>query len=997
MVVLHNKKSVFYFFCSLFLCLMTILAIADWEDLSVALLWKGKLIWTTHNSGRLAGYPAWTQFDWPSRQHDPRSQHIVWGSFIFAVEDNVIESYSTISELGWDWMPKDGSLGYYHSGEGLLVNRIYPQMASSDLPETWPKRSHSDPSQYDPNGDRWWPGRMIPGSHESDRWKTTAPFAASGRDAFCVFDDKYNKAGKPSLGIEVQEQIYDYGRSYAEDIAFIDYLVINTSDKDIMDAYVGYQLWPYVPGGGHAGDYLVAYDSEYDKDEKPDVIYCYDPEDDGTYPPDDDTGLIWGETLIGMIILKTPLTVYNENGEIEDMGVTDFHFFEAGGFGGPTTNESQWPVICSDPTDPDLAGPPSDFFHDTGTDNRIDNTAWIPVNKPKGTNWAFFVTSGPIDLAAGDSTWFTIGFTAEANSQYFKENVQLIQEMAANNFMGAGPPPSPTLSAVAGDGKVTLFWDASAEYAVDQFTNAKDFEGYKLYRLSQGPYGENDWGQEIINYMGKIVGYVPLFQCDKIDGVKGPDPVPQHQYLGDDSGLQHSFVDTSVVNGVPYTYCITAYDSGDVANDLPSFESAKSNVSDERFVVGVVPQTGAAGLLPGSTPEDTLLMTPGDSTFFVSIDVLDPGSITGHDYEVTFTDYTFLYGDSIYTQGFNLFDKNTGEYVIQHGQLTDISGDNTPVADGLRLNFSGRPPGQEFVRLSNSSVQNGINFPYLYVKRYTKDDFEMTIDFNNPVTLTAFQGFGDATYQVPIRVVNLETGENITPYMKVGDQAAKHAGDGNYNAVDYPPGNWDLNPGGACWNPILDSLLIERGFDAAIVHADRLYLLDSDNKPIFVLYTIHPPDGIAPEDGDRFYFGAKKPFPRDAVFTFSTTEPQQKQVTQEMMNEIRVVPNPYIVRASWDIYKQMGKILFTHLPAVCDIKIFTVSGDLVKTIEHRGITVPHAVQGPGRSFSYTSSGLGYAEWDLINDAQLSIAPGLYIYVVSTPEGTKKVGKFAVIK
>ncbi len=190
MVLDSNKNFIVCILCCLFLLGMITVAEAGPEDMSVALLWKGKLIWTTHSFGRLCGYPAWTCFDWPMRMHDPRSQHIVTGSFIFATEDNVIESYATPTNP--DWMPKDRSLGYYHSGEGLLVNLIFPQMASSDLPATWPRSPPSDPSVYDSNVAHCWPGRMIPGSIESDRWNQRAPFAAAGRDDFCVFVDNYN-------------------------------------------------------------------------------------------------------------------------------------------------------------------------------------------------------------------------------------------------------------------------------------------------------------------------------------------------------------------------------------------------------------------------------------------------------------------------------------------------------------------------------------------------------------------------------------------------------------------------------------------------------------------------------------------------------------------------------------------------------------------------------------------------------------------------------------
>ena len=47
-------------------------------------------------------------------------------------------------------------------------------------------------------------------------------------------------------------------------------------------------------------------------------------------------------------------------------------------------------------------------------------------------------------------------------------------------------PPRPILQAVPGDGRVTLYWDDSAESFLDtQFNPARrNFEGYKVYRAT---------------------------------------------------------------------------------------------------------------------------------------------------------------------------------------------------------------------------------------------------------------------------------------------------------------------------------------------------------------------------------------------------------------------------------------------------------------------------------------------------------------------------------
>ena len=51
------------------------------------------------------------------------------------------------------------------------------------------------------------------------------------------------------------------------------------------------------------------------------------------------------------------------------------------------------------------------------------------------------------------------------------------------------------------------------------------------------------------------------------------------------------------------------------------------------------------------------------------------------------------------------------------------------------------------------------------------------------------------------------------------------------------------------------------------------------------------------------------------------------EVTQSDMDNIKVVPNPYIVYSDYN--RSPNSLRFTHLPKDCSIKIYTVSGELV--------------------------------------------------------------------
>ena len=105
------------------------------------------------------------------------------------------------------------------------------------------------------------------------------------------------------------------------------------------------------------------------------------------------------------------------------------------------------------------------------------------------------------------------------------------------------------------------------------------------------------------------------------------------------------------------------------------------------------------------------------------------------------------------------------------------------------------------------------------------------------------------------------------------------------------------------------------------------------------------------------------------------------------MKNIKVVPNPYVMTnlmepaLSNPFLNQRRRLLFTHIPATCTIKIFTVSGVLVDKI---------IVENEPDN--------GIVHWDMLTREGLEIAAGMYLYhVESQVTGDEKLGKFAVIK
>ena len=177
-----------------------------------------------------------------------------------------------------------------------------------------------------------------------------------------------------------------------------------------------------------------------------------------------------------------------------------------------------------------------------------------------------------------------------------KKTIQLIYE---TDYRFAVPPDIPTLTAEAGDGHVVLTWNDIAESSIDRFlpdSLQNDFEGYKLYRATDKYFKD---AQTITDGYGNPMFYEPIFQCDKIDSIRGfADYAPVFgaaYYLGDDTGLEHKYIDYDVDNGRTYYYAVVAYDYGLPANEdiesgiPPSENKALIELDENEYVVGTGP------------------------------------------------------------------------------------------------------------------------------------------------------------------------------------------------------------------------------------------------------------------------------------------------------------------------------------------------------------------------------------------------------------------------
>jgi len=98
---------------------------------------------------------------------------------------------------------------------------------------------------------------------------------------------------------------------------------------------------------------------------------------------------------------------------------------------------------------------------------------------------------------------------------------------------------------------------------------------------------------------------------------------------------------------------------------------------------------------------------------------------------------------------------------------------------------------------------------------------------------------------------------------------------------------------------------------------------------------------------------------------------------------IRVVPNPFIVKAPWDFTPTQDnpaeeRIQFQNVPVNSKVTVFNLAGDMIIELQQEGDQ-------------------GWVDWDLITRNRQKIVSGLYLYVVEPPEGDNFIGKFVVVR
>lgn len=606
-------------------------------------------------------------------------------------------------------------------------------------------------------------------------------------------------------------------------------------------------------------------------------------------------------------------------------------------------------------------------------------------------------SSGPVGLVPNQTDFFSTAWIFGVDEQDFFKNRRVVQNIYNADYNFAQAPLPPTLTAVPGDGKVTLSWDDISIRSFDRFCQNFDFEGFKLYRGTDPLLSD---ARTITDVDGTPTFYEPIAQWDLENGISGPVTVFDGEAIydvGDDMGLNFYYVDEDVINGVTYYYALVAYDHGcgvwefnddGQATAFNGVQQGGVGPQENTFNVSVTlagdvlgtsinaavvtPRARAAGFIGGSTDADLSAPTQGIGTGSIAVNVVDEQAIdpTGI-YRVSFFSTPDTNNASLYnTVAYTVEDISTSEVLLDSVAYSEIS----PLIDGFVIDFmnvnevvinpaltgyvSNAGTANEFYSLDPTTL-DGISTNWIA---------DIRADSTGSAQLSAatyelrWVDPADSTYRPP-RVIGFL--RDPIPIFAVNTTTGQ----------------------------VADLLVNDRNSDDVFGVEDELIIVEDltgtrtfRNRYRVTFTAADPSNPVAPSPGDVIQVSVTRPFATGDFFQFSLqTGMTDTELAASEMENISVVPNPYVGASIFERRSQVeGRgervVQFINLPATCTIRIFNLRGELVRTLRHQGFADD-----------------GTASWDLLTDEGQDVAYGVYVYHVEAPGIGEKVGKLALIK
>ena len=366
-------------------------------------------------------------------------------------------------------------------------------------------------------------------------------------DALSLFDTEFYIDDQSPLvpteyqeGVGVRQRTYAWSEAYRDDFIIYDWWIYNLNEEPLEPFWVGIHadLDISTAEGGTgtqawSRDDLVGYYRDSLSGEF--ISYMYDG-DNPTVPGNDIGGRLSPKESAGYIgsrLLYCPAAI----GDTE-----------------PTVQKGHgWWDWNSDPSDDNAA---AEWF------DRLSDGLWLEP-PPSPHDFRYLQKFGPFSIPGMDSIRVMVAYGLGEGLEGLRANLAWAALLYENNWIGPSAPNAPIYAVASGDGQTTIEWNTGAEASVDPLTAEQDFEGYRLWKKTK-------------------TGWSLLMECDLINDI------------GFNTGLVHSYVDYDVHNGFQYTYAVTAFDKGDLLNNIESLESGLG--SGQSVQPGIYDETANAAV-----------------------------------------------------------------------------------------------------------------------------------------------------------------------------------------------------------------------------------------------------------------------------------------------------------------------------------------------------------------------------------------------------------------
>ena len=782
-----------------------------------------------------------------------------------------------------------------------------------------------------------------------------------------------NRAGSTApLGLEVQQTTFAFNRLGAlGSTVFIQYKILNKGGNTIDSMYVS--QWSD-PDDGEATDDLVGCDTTLS------VGYVYNGTNNdaiyGTQVPSVGYDFFQGPMVSGTPL---PMTSFNKyiNGTDPDNFSKTYNLMK-----GLQQDGSIW----INPT----TGLPTSF---QVSGDPVLGKGWLDTNP---ADRRLQLSSGPFTMNPGDQQIVTCAIiVGQSKNRLASISLMKFYDSEAQvafdkSFNLPAPPKQPLVTATPINGGVRFTWDNSSE------------------TYNQPPYG---WEGYVIYQGASIAGpWTRLATFDRIDGITtvldndfNEDQgliLPIGKAFGTDAGVQYSMDVTAdavrggpLHNGTTYYFSVDAYSVG-VGQTPQVLESAYNPIA-------VVPQTPPGGVDLASAQVSAVSQAqiaagPPPTTDVVTVNVIDPIQIKTAAYKIGFKPSCATCADRVWymvrTMGAAVdtvinnwtdFDADQQNQVIDGIQPTVLS---YPLSELARVQYVPAPSGT----VALDGWDRGLRF------------FDGGADYAaNDLGGTIPAGYHGGN--VEIRLTGGPAGQKAYRYLRTLDI------DGNriYHVMDYvdvPFTVWNIdlnkqlearfleNDGtqDGLWDPAPNATgnreIVWVDSTAYTGIADPQYFSDSTLVDLLgaglpIYYEVAPRLVSASATitaGDKILFTTSIPSTPNDYFTFNTTAPNllNPQMAKNDLQQALVVPNPYFNHSIYELNQFNRVVKFTHLPAVCTVRIFNLAGELIRTLKKNDST-------------------SQLSWDLLTDQGLPVASGIYAYHIDAPNIGTKTGKLAV--